>query len=151
MYELPQVEVRLRLAEATPLYSTEQISTADKAVEIMARALSEMDREHVCVVNLDTKNRPINFSVVSIGSVNQSLMPMSNIFKTALLCNATSIMLFHNHPSGDVKPSKEDVSVTEKICNASHIMEIPVLDHIIVGGGNGERYSFRENYPNLFK
>ncbi len=64
-YELKQVQVRLRLQEAEPLYSTEPITDSDKAVEIMAKALAEMDREYVCVVNLDTRKQPINFNIVS--------------------------------------------------------------------------------------
>lgn len=150
MYELPQVEVRLRLAEAMPLYSEEQISTATKAVEIMALALKELDREEVLVVNFDSKNHPINFHVVSIGGLAFSYVPMQNVFKAALLCNASGIILFHNHPSGDVTPSTEDIDVTAKVYKASRIMEIPLMDHIIVGGGNGNHYSIREHYPELW-
>ena len=69
-YELKQVKVRLKLAEAESLYSTEQITTPDKAAEVMAGVLSQMDREYCCVVNLDGANHPINFNVVSIGDVN---------------------------------------------------------------------------------
>lgn len=70
-YELKQVQVRLKLSEAQPLYSTEKISTSDKAVETMA----QLDREYCCVVNLDVANRPINFNIVSIGDVGQAQVP----------------------------------------------------------------------------
>ena len=143
-YELKQVKVRLKLAEAEPLYSTEQITTPDKAAEVMAQALSQMDREYCCVVNLDGANHPINFNVVSIGDVNQAHVPIQNVFKSAILSNASSIMMFHNHPSGSVQASREDIDVTKRL------IEAPVLDHIIVGGGTAERFSFKEANPEMF-
>ena len=149
-YELKQVKVRLKLAEAEPLYSTEQITTPDKAAEVMAQALSQMDREYCCVVNLDRANHPINFNVVSIGDVNQAHVPIQNVFKSAILSNASSIMMFHNHPSGSVQASREDIDVTKRLIEAGKIMNIPVLDHIIVGGGTAERFSFKEANPGMF-
>jgi predicted nucleotidyltransferase len=149
-YELKQVKVRLKLAEAYPIYSTEQITTPDKAAEVMAQVLSQMDREYCCVVNLDGANHPINFNVVSIGDVNQAHVPIQNVFKSAILSNAASIMMFHNHPSGSVKASREDIDVTKRLIEAGKIMNIPVLDHIIVGGGTKERFSFREESPEMF-
>ena len=150
LYELQQVKVRLKLAEAEPLYSTEQITTPDKAAEIMAQALAQMDREYCCVVNLDGANHPINFNVVSIGDVNQAHVPIQNVFKSAILSNAASIMMFHNHPSGSTHASKEDIEVTKKLIEAGRIMNIPVLDHIIVAGGSAEHFSFRDNNPEMF-
>ena len=149
-YELKQVKVRLKLAEAEPLYSTEQITTPDKAAEVMAQVLSQMDREYCCVVNLDGANHPINFNVVSIGDVNQAHVPIQNVFKSAILSNAASIMMFHNHPSGSVKASREDIDVTKRLIEAGKIMNIPVLDHIIVGGGTTDRFSFKEENPEMF-
>ena len=150
LYELQQVKVRLKLAEAEPLYSTEQITTPDKAAEVMAQALAQMDREYCCVVNLDGANHPINFNVVSIGDVNQAYVPIQNVFKSAILSNAASIMMFHNHPSGSTHASKEDIEVTKKLIEAGRIMNIPVLDHIIVAGGSAEHFSFRDNNPEMF-
>ena len=149
-YELKQVKVRLKLAEAEPLYSTEQITTPDKAAEVMAQVLAQMDREYCCVVNLDGANHPINFNVVSIGDVNQAHVPIQNVFKSAILSNASSIMMFHNHPSGSVNASREDIDVTKRLIEAGKIMNIPVLDHIIVGGGTAERFSFKEANPEMF-
>ncbi len=149
-YGLKQVKVRLKLAEAEPLYSTEQITTPDKAAEVMAEVLAQMDREYCCVVNLDGANHPINFNVVSIGDVNQAHVPIQNVFKSAILSNASSIMMFHNHPSGSVMASREDIDVTKRLIEAGKIMNIPVLDHIIVGGGTAERFSFKEEKPEMF-
>lgn len=149
--QLKKVEVRLKLTEGNGLYSNESIDNAEKAVRVMAEAMAGLDREEVCVVNLDGKGHPINFNVVSIGSLNGSIISMGNVFKTALLTNAASILLLHNHPSTDVSMSRQDESVTKQLMYAGQIMGITVLDHIIVGGMTGECYSLRTHYPELFE
>lgn len=149
--QLKKVEVRLKLTEGNGLYSNESIDNAEKAVRVMAEAMAGLDREEVCVVNLDGKGHPINFNVVSIGSLNGSIISMGNVFKTALLTNAASILLLHNHPSTDVSMSRQDESVTKQLMYAGQIMGIAVLDHIIVGGMTGECYSLRSHYPELFE
>ncbi len=149
-FELKQVQVRLKLSEAESLYSTEPMDTPTRASEVMAEALAQMDREYACVVNLDNALRPINFNIVSIGGINSAEVPVQNVFKSAILSNAASIMMFHNHPSGNLTPSKEDRALTKRLVEAGKIMGIPVIDHIIVGGGNGDRYSLREENEQLF-
>ena len=69
--------------------------------------------------------------------------------KSAILSNAASIMLAHNHPSGDCTPSRQDYELTARLAEAGKLLEIPVLDHLILGG-DGDRYSFREHNPELF-
>lgn len=149
--ELKRVEVRLKLTEGNGLYSSESIDQAETAVRVMAEAMAGLDREEVCVVNMDGKGHPINFNVVSIGSLNGSIIPMGNVFKTAILSNAASIILMHNHPSSDVSMSRQDENVTKQLMYAGQIMGITVLDHIIVGGMTGECYSLRTHYPELFE
>ncbi len=149
-YELKQVQVRLRLAEAEPLYSSEPITDSEKAVEIMAKALAEMDREYVCVVNLDTQRHPINFNIVSIGDIDQAQIPIQNIFKSALLSNARSTLALHCHPSGSLEPSRADLDVTKRMVEAGRIIGIPVTDHIIIAGGTGLHTSIRSTNPELF-
>lgn len=149
-YELKQVQVRLRLSEAEPLYSTESITSPEIAAKVMAGALAEMDREYCCVVNLDGSNHPINFNIVSIGDINHAYVPVQNIFKSAILSNATSIMLLHNHPSGSLNPSKDDIELTRRVIEAGAIMNIPVIDHLIVIGGTAELVSIREEKPEIF-
>ena len=150
-YELKQVQVRLKLAEAEPLYSNEAITDSDKAVDVMAKALAEMDREYVCVVNLDTRRHPINFNIVSIGDVDQAQIPIQNVFKSAILSNAKSVLAIHNHPSGSLDASQADMSVTKRMVEAGHIIGIPVTDHIIIAGGTGLHTSIRSTNPELFK
>lgn len=116
----------------------------------MADALARLDREYCCVVNLDSMLRPINFNVVSIGGISRTLVPVQNVFKAAILSNAAGIMLFHNHPSGSLTPSREDVLLTQRLVKAGQLMEIPVLDHVIVGGGGTGRCSLRSEHPKLF-
>ena len=139
-YELPEVQVRL--AEGKSLYSDQPMSSPKRATEIMSKMLSEMDREYLCVVNLDSQLRPINYNVVSIGGLDSALAPMSNVYKTAILSNTSAIILLHNHPSGSLQPSAEDIRMTQKVEMASKIMDIRLLDHIIVAGGTGTQFSF---------
>ena len=149
-YKLPQVEVRLRLAEASPLYTAEPMDCPSAAVRAVRQFLRDLDREYVLVVDLDTKLKPVNFSVVSIGSINSSIAPIQNIVKTAILSNCCNIMLFHNHPSGSPEPSREDEALTRRLAEACKLMEIELLDHVIVAGANGNYFSFREEYPEIF-
>ena len=150
-HELKQVEVRLKLTDKAGVFSMERIDTPEKAVSVLAPVLAELDREEVCVVNLDGKGRPINFNVVSIGSVNASLVTGRELYKTAILCNAAGMIMLHNHPSSDLQMSKMDRDVTEKMMYASLLLDIAFYDHIIVAGGTGETFSMRENAPELFE
>ena len=149
-YELKQVTVRLKLCEDTPLYSEQKLTDSQKAVDVLANALAEMDREYCCVVNLDAQKRPINFNVVSIGDTSQTQIPVQNLFKAALLSKSTNIMVFHNHPSGSLTPSQADLSVTKRMVEAGRLIGIPVTDHIIVAGGTGLHTSIRSTNPELF-
>lgn len=150
-HELKQVEVRLKLTDKAGVFSMERIDTPEKAVSVLAPVLAELDREEVCVVNLDGKGRPINFNVVSIGSVNTSLVTGRELYKTAILSNAAGMIMLHNHPSSDLQMSVSDRNVTEKMMYASLLLDIEFYDHIIVAGGTGKTFSIRENVPELFE
>ncbi len=148
--ELKKVEILLKQVEGDGVYSKDGIHSPEDAVRAMAEVMSELDREEVCVINVDTAGHPINFNVVSIGDLNTSLLSVRNVFKTAILANAASILIMHNHPSSNPEMSKDDKLVTKKLMYASTFMDIPVLDHIIVGGRTGECYSMRAHAPELF-
>ncbi|MBQ7534540.1 MAG: JAB domain-containing protein, partial [Stomatobaculum sp.] len=137
-------EVCVRLAEGHPLYSDWPIDSPGEAIKVMRGELSRYDREVLCVVNLNTRKQPINFHVVSVGELNQSIASIPNILKTGILSNAGSFLLAHNHPSGDVMPSQDDIQTTKRVIEAGKILGIPCLDHIIIGGGNGNYFSMRE-------
>ena len=152
-YKLNQVSVRMKLCEEPPLYSTEQIDTPRRAIEVMKDMLRQLDREYVCVVNLDNGNRPINFNVVSMGSINASIVSMRELLKSALLCNSTSILLMHNHPSYRTekpKPSPEDNVTTLNVMIATDILGLTLQDHIIVSGGTGSMYSYKAELTDRF-
>ncbi len=99
-------------------------------------------KEHFVTLHLDGKNRVVCMDLVSIGSLNQSIVHPREVMKTACLSNAASLILIHQHPSGDPAPSREDLEITRRLKEAGDIMGIKVLDHIIVG--DGEYTSFVE-------
>lgn len=99
-------------------------------------------KEVFLALHLDGKNRIVCMDVVSIGSLNQSIVHPREVFKTALLSSAAAIILLHNHPSGDPSPSSEDISITRRLREAGEIMGIKILDHIVIG--DGEYVSFVE-------
>ena len=137
-------EVRIRLEEGRALFSDQPMSNPEAALDVMRRELSGYDREVLCVVNLNSRLQPINFHVVSVGDLSQSIAFIPNILKSGILSNAQSFMLLHNHPSGDVTPSQEDIMLTRRVLEAGKILGIGCVDHIIVGGGNGFYFSMRE-------
>ena len=97
--------------------------------------LMKETKEMFLTLHLDGKNRIICLDVVSIGSLNQSIVHPRSVFQTACLSNAAAIILVHQHPTGDPSPSSEDISITRRLKEAGEIMGISVLDHIIVGNG----------------
>lgn len=103
------------------------------AARILCSYLQDEDREHFVSMMLDVKNRVIGIHTVSIGNLNSAIVSPREVFKAAILANAASIIVGHNHPSGDVTPSPEDYQVTKALQAAGKLLEIEVLDHIIVG------------------
>lgn len=95
--------------------------------------LEEESEEYLYMIGLNTKNRVLGVFEVSHGTANASIVGTREIFQKALLLNAVSIILMHNHPSGDCKPSREDIDVTKKAAEAGKILGVEVLDHIVIG------------------
>lgn len=141
-YKLPQVEIRM-VKTTSPLLSAEPISSPEAAVRALADIVRDYDREIVACVTLSTSMHPINMSIISKGILNQTLIHPREVLKTAILSNANSIMIFHTHPSGSLNPSREDIAMTYQLQKACALMNIPMIDHIILGRGN-QYYSFRE-------
>jgi DNA repair protein RadC len=103
-------------------------------VAAMLRTIAdELDREHTLAVLLDTRNRVIGINTVSVGTLNSTLVHPREVFKPAILANAASIILAHNHPSGDATPSSEDLALTQRMAQAGEILGIRVLDHLVLG------------------
>lgn len=134
-------QVAIRLIKERPLYSETPIHSPKDAIRVMADALLDYDREVFAVVNFQTDMRPINFSIISMGCLDSSLVHPREVIKTSILSNASGVILFHNHPSGTVEPSKDDIITTDLLKNAFNLMGIRVLDHIIVGNDKSY-YSF---------
>ena len=106
--------------------------------------MSEMmllEKEHLRVILLDTRNQVISTPTIYIGSLNTSVVRIGELFKPAIAQNAASIIVAHNHPSGDPSPSPEDVHVTRQIVEAGRLLDITVLDHIIIGRGSYFSYA----------
>lgn len=95
--------------------------------------LADEKREHFCCVLLDTKNQVMNWLTIHIGTVSSSVVGVREFFRPAVQQGATSVIAVHNHPSGNPTPSQEDIAVTEALAEAGKILEIPLLDHIIIG------------------
>ena len=92
------------------------------------------------IVLLNAKNRIVGFQAISRGSLTATVVHPREVFKAATVASAAAIILTHNHPSGDPTPSKEDIALTNRMAKAGKIMDIPVLDHIIIGNGFKECY-----------
>ena len=99
-----------------------------------------LTKENFVLVPVDNKLKPLGVFVLTIGTVDASIVSSRDVFQAALLCNASSIFVLHNHPSGDPTPSAEDKRVTERLRKAGELMNIPLLAHLIVGE-NGKYYS----------
>ncbi len=97
--------------------------------------MHEMAEENFIILCLNTKNKIAGVHTVSIGSLNASIVHPREVFKAALLNNASGIICLHNHPSGDPEPSRDDIDTTHRLVNAGNILGIKVLDHIIIGDG----------------
>ncbi|MBP2633262.1 MAG: repair protein RadC [Firmicutes bacterium] len=117
-------------------------SPKDVADYMMARLRYE-NKEYFISILLNTKNQVLASPTISIGSLNASIVHPREIFREAIQYAAASIILIHNHPSGDPNPSKEDLFVTEKLTKAGNLMDIAVLDHVIIG--DNKYISLKEN------
>ena len=105
--------------------------------------MRELDREHFVLACVDAKLRVTAVHTVSVGTLTASVVHPREVFKTAILANASGIMLLHNHPSGDSAPSDEDRRITERLEEAGRLLGIPVLDHLVIGHDDGF-YSFAD-------
>ena len=120
------------------------INSSSDAYNAVAHLLLEKDVESFFIMLLSNNNKLIRIVPISHGGINETLVDRKIVFKAALENNAVKIILTHNHPSGDMKPSQVDINTTRTIVEAGKIMSIQVLDHLIIG--EDERYySFLDN------
>lgn len=125
-------ELARRMARGKRLYGT-RISSPEDVVMYYNAQLKSRQKECVILIVLDGKNRIISDEVISVGNTHSSIADPREIFLAALKKNGVSVILLHNHPSGDPTPSKEDILITERIEKAGNLLGIPLKDHIILG------------------
>ena len=137
-------ELSSRIAQQTAR-GTLQLTSPGTVADYYMERLRHFERERVLLLMTDNRNHLIGEHVLSEGTVNASLISPREIFLTALRYSAVYIMLLHNHPGGDPSPGRQDILATQRIREASELMEIPLLDHIIIG--DKKYFSFKEmNY-----
>jgi len=118
------------------LTKNKEINSPKDAFPILKNYLAGADREHLVLITLNPANGINSISTISIGSLNECIAHPREIFKTAILTNAAKILLAHNHTSGKVTPSNADINITKRVNEASKIMGIELIDHIIIGDNN---------------
>ena len=136
--KIPQVVV---LKERGALYGASPIVCPEDIIKLMAKELEGLAGEEFYAINLDFHNKPINY-VSFAGADNHCVIDKKAILRAVLLSGASKLMLFHNHPSGDVEPSANDISMTRKIKEVTELLDIDLLDHVIIG--DGTYYSFNK-------
>lgn len=119
------------------------INTPEDVYALVAPQLRGADREHFWALALNTKNRLLRTFEVSVGSLNASIVHPRELFKEAVRISAASIVVVHNHPSGDPTPSGADIQLTRRLSRAGDVLGIDLLDHVVIGDG-GEHASLKE-------
>ena len=125
-----------------------KINNESDAYELVKDELAGSDREILLSVMLTVKNDLIGVETVSIGSITASTTTPRNIFKSAILSNAVAIIICHNHPSGELIPSKNDIEITKQLIDAGELLGIKVLDHLIVSNQGYKSLRDHHEFPN---
>lgn len=129
------IELGKRISQQRVKQSSPDFSSPQAIADYVMEDMRVLPQEQFAAAYLSTKNQLISFQTLTVGTINASLAKSRDVFRYAIRYNAAAIILLHNHPSGDPEPSREDVTVTQRIAEAGRVMEIPVLDHIIIGDG----------------
>ncbi len=108
--------------------------TSAKEVVALCKDMRQLDREHFRALYLDSRNGLLGVETVAIGSLNATMVHPREVFKAAILLNAAALVLVHNHPSGEMEPSDEDLAITKTLKACGELLGIEMVDHVIVGG-----------------
>lgn len=141
IYEIQRIK---QVVKEVELNNAEIIRSPDDCADIARSYIGDEDREVFLVLCLNTKNRVVAIHRCHVGSINASIVHPREVFKSAILNNAASIIVSHQHPSGDPTESREDINVTRKLIESGKMLGIEVLDHIIIGGCNKSYVSLKE-------
>jgi DNA repair protein RadC len=134
--KVAQLQAALELGRRMLLQSPEerpQVRSPADAANLVMSEMGLLEQEQLRVMLLDTKNRVLDTPTIYVGSLNTSLIRVGELFRAAIRANCASLIVLHNHPSGDPTPSPEDVAVTRQIVEAGKLLDIDVLDHLIIG------------------
>lgn len=127
-------ELSRRILSQGKWLSNKKVTSPQEIADIFIPLLRDDNKEKFIVVCLNSSNKIIKYETISIGNLNSSVVHPREIFKVAIDCASASIILIHNHPSGNPEPSNEDIRITKKIVESGKILDIPVFDHLIIAG-----------------
>lgn len=131
---LAAFEISRRVVSQSKWFSEKKITSPKDIADIFIPLMKDELKEKFILVCLNSANKIIKFETISIGSLNSSVVHAREIFKAAIENSSASIILLHNHPSGNPEPSNEDIAVTKKMVETGKILDIPVFDHLIIAG-----------------
>jgi len=133
-------EIGRRLNSQTPAYKSRELTSPEAVFKLVKNKIKDYSKEHFYLISLNSRSWAIG--EVSIGTLNANLVHPREVFGEAIKAKAASVILVHNHPSGDPEPSEDDLTITKRIIEAGKIMGIDVLDHIIIT--KSKVFSFKE-------
>lgn len=131
---LAAFEISRRIQSQSKWFSDNKITSPQDIADVFIPLLKDELKERFIVVCLNSANKIIKYETISVGNLNSSVVHPREVFKSAIENSSASIILVHNHPSGNPEPSGEDIAITRKLSETGKIMDIPVFDHIIIAG-----------------
>jgi len=131
---LAAFELSRRIQSQSKWFSEKKITSPKDVADIFIPLLRDEVKEKFLLVCLNSANKIITYEIISVGNLNSSVVHPREVFKVAIDHSSASIILLHNHPSGNPEPSNEDIAITKKIVESGIILDIPVFDHIIIAG-----------------
>jgi DNA repair protein RadC len=133
-HNIPTVVLREVVAQyRRPIEALKIVSGQEEAARYLKLIVDSNPREHFIVLHLDIRNQVVSYTVTAIGTLDACLVHPREVFQSAILAGASSIIIGHNHPSGILDPSREDIAVTKRLKEAGEILGIRVVDSLIVG------------------
>ena len=139
---LAAIELGKRISRYKSMKKIKTITCPEDVYDYTFPIIGGKDKEHFAVILMNMKNHILSMPLISIGGLAASVVDAREVFKEAIKNSAASVIMVHNHPSGDPEPSKEDIFITRRLVEAGKIMDIPVLDHVIIG--NNRYVSLKE-------
>ncbi|MEW5844492.1 MAG: DNA repair protein RadC [Bacteroidota bacterium] len=133
---LAAFEISRRIDSQKKWHSNKKITSPEDVANIFIPLLRDEVKEKFYVVCLNSANRIIKSELISVGNLNSSVVHPREVFKVAIENNSANIILLHNHPSGNLEPSQEDIAITKKMVDSGKILNIEVFDHLIISGNN---------------